>query len=115
MIDFLKQSLMNDKTGEPSSSRVSSSLLVFCSIAGFLFAMFIIGHSYFVRGELPSSESILVYFLGGSASGAFAGAGLYAAGKFADRDLPVQPSEQIAIQNLGMEQVEDSLNNNQND
>ena len=114
MIDFMKDVLKNDKTGEPSSSRVNSTVLIVLSAVGFLFTLFIIGHSYFVSGVIPSSDSILIYLIGGGTGSAVTGAVVYGVGKYADRDLPTQPSEEIAMQNIVTNQVEDSLNNNEN-
>lgn len=99
MIDWVKKTMTNDKTGEPSSPRMNSSILIFCSAFGFLFATFIIGHSYFVRGVIPDSTSILVYFLGGSVGSAVGGGAIYGIGKYADRNMEFPPPD-VSIDEL---------------
>lgn len=103
MIDWIKQSLKNDKTGEPSSSRMNSTILILCSVLGFLFATFIIGHSYFVRGVIPDTNSILIYFFGGSVGSAIGGGAIYGIGKYSDKNIPECP-----IDDTIDESIEDS-------
>jgi hypothetical protein len=93
MMEWIKEAL-SETDGQPSSSRPAMWILVGCFVFGFAFASVIIGHSYFSLGVIPSSDSILIYYLGGSAAGAGVGGGIYFANQIGNKDAPViQPSE----------------------